>query len=370
MKVTINIPGAPVSEAELRPGVNRFGRSLNTDIPIAHPSVSGAHCEIVNTNGALVVKDLGSTNGTTIDGKPVQEEALVAGQILRLGEVELVFDVPSPARPVIRVTAVASPVPIPPPLTSAAPRPLLSPLASAPSKRLPPPPQKSFYQSLPGAFVYPFRRDGWILLVGGTIFFVIMQYASAFAGIISLGIGIFTFGYIFAFMQSIITTTALGDEELPHWPDFDGMTSFFEPFLQMLAIFLFCLGPFFLYWKLVSDPQVWVAAALLVGGLLYLPMAVLAVTIYDSVAALNPLLIILSVTRVPLEYAATCLAFGLLFGLLALASYQLDEAGQSRVVTGTVGVFFTLYTLTVMMRINGMLFYTKRSRLHWEMGPK
>ena len=62
-KLIVNVPGAPASEIELRPGANTLGRSLNTDFQICHPSVSGVHCEIVDAHGALVVKDLGSTNG-------------------------------------------------------------------------------------------------------------------------------------------------------------------------------------------------------------------------------------------------------------------------------------------------------------------
>src|SRR5208337_1416023 len=90
-KLTINVPGAPAAEIELKPGVNRLGRSNNTDFQISHPSVSGAHCEIMAKDGAWVVKDLGSTNGTLLDGTPVRESAWQRGQTLRLGEVEIVF---------------------------------------------------------------------------------------------------------------------------------------------------------------------------------------------------------------------------------------------------------------------------------------
>ena len=55
-KLIINVPGAPASEVELKPRVNRFGRSLNSDFPISHPSVSSAHCEIVAADGAWTSK--------------------------------------------------------------------------------------------------------------------------------------------------------------------------------------------------------------------------------------------------------------------------------------------------------------------------
>src|ERR1035438_2665442 len=110
-KLTINVPGAPAWGIELKPGVNRFGRSLNTDFQISHPSVSGAHCEVGGTDGAWVVKDLGSTNGTLLDGTPVRESPWQRGQTLRLGEVEIVFtpeNAPPPAPPAATAPGTAS----------------------------------------------------------------------------------------------------------------------------------------------------------------------------------------------------------------------------------------------------------------------
>jgi pSer/pThr/pTyr-binding forkhead associated (FHA) protein len=56
---------------------------------IAEPSVSSHHCEILKKGEEFHVKDLGSTNGTFINGDQVTQAALKPGQILRLGQVEL-----------------------------------------------------------------------------------------------------------------------------------------------------------------------------------------------------------------------------------------------------------------------------------------
>ncbi|HXG46463.1 MAG TPA: FHA domain-containing RING-H2 finger protein [Methylomirabilota bacterium] len=82
---------------ELKPGVTRIGRSPENDLPILHATVSSFHCEMVVTDGSVIVRDLGSTNGTFIDNHKVAEQTLAAGQMLRLGDVELVLD-PGPAR--------------------------------------------------------------------------------------------------------------------------------------------------------------------------------------------------------------------------------------------------------------------------------
>ena len=98
---------------ELNLGVNRLGRSSQNDFPVEHPTVSAWHCEIVLTNEGVVVRDCGSANGTFVDGEPVKEARLSAGQTLHLGEVELLvettdvtiaipsFDMPRPAPPVV-----------------------------------------------------------------------------------------------------------------------------------------------------------------------------------------------------------------------------------------------------------------------------
>jgi hypothetical protein len=76
---------------------------------VPHPSVSRQHCEVWLTNEAVLVRDLGSRNGTFVEGERVNEAELMQGQTLRLGDVELVLtdapvrisvpDLPLPAAP-------------------------------------------------------------------------------------------------------------------------------------------------------------------------------------------------------------------------------------------------------------------------------
>ena len=74
---------------DLKLGVNRLGRSTENDVCLNHFTISSAHCEVVLGCGQVSVRDCASTNGTFLNGKPVQEAVLLPGQILRLGEVEL-----------------------------------------------------------------------------------------------------------------------------------------------------------------------------------------------------------------------------------------------------------------------------------------
>ncbi|KOV94392.1 FtsK/SpoIIIE domain-containing protein [Streptomyces sp. NRRL B-3648] len=68
------------------------GRSADADVPLDDPDVSRLHCAVtVDADGRVSVADLGSTNGTTLDGVRVSERPVrvPAGGLLRIGESAL-----------------------------------------------------------------------------------------------------------------------------------------------------------------------------------------------------------------------------------------------------------------------------------------
>jgi pSer/pThr/pTyr-binding forkhead associated (FHA) protein len=69
----------------------RIGRSESADLRVDSVEISREHAEIVERNGMWLVRDLGSTNGTQVNGKPIKETLLSDGDILRLAETELTF---------------------------------------------------------------------------------------------------------------------------------------------------------------------------------------------------------------------------------------------------------------------------------------
>ena len=56
------------------------------------PLVSRLHCQLTSTADSLHVKDLGSTNGTFVNGKKVQRVTLTSGDKLKIGRVEFVVN--------------------------------------------------------------------------------------------------------------------------------------------------------------------------------------------------------------------------------------------------------------------------------------
>lgn len=61
------------------------GRSSKADIQIDQESVSRNHCKIINTGSAVLIRDLGSTNGTYVNDELVDEYILRDGDLIKVG---------------------------------------------------------------------------------------------------------------------------------------------------------------------------------------------------------------------------------------------------------------------------------------------
>jgi hypothetical protein len=62
------------------------GRSQENDIVINDPNVSRRHAKISRADNGFVVEDLGSTNGTLLDGAPIDRERIEGGDELTFGQ--------------------------------------------------------------------------------------------------------------------------------------------------------------------------------------------------------------------------------------------------------------------------------------------
>ena len=105
-KLVIKSGAAQIQEFELKPGPNYAGRDFANDLVINNPSVSSSHAQISLVGSKIIVKDLGSTNGTFINRAPITEAPLQVGQSLRFGTVEMFLEAD-----VAATTAVAASAP-------------------------------------------------------------------------------------------------------------------------------------------------------------------------------------------------------------------------------------------------------------------
>jgi hypothetical protein len=63
-----------------------IGRRTYNDIVIDEPGVSAEHAELVFALGDLYFQDMGSTNGSRINGQPVQKHFMNDGDVIELGQ--------------------------------------------------------------------------------------------------------------------------------------------------------------------------------------------------------------------------------------------------------------------------------------------
>ena len=63
------------------------------DIALEHPSISKLHCAVLVADGLLVVRDLGSTNGTRVNGQRVRRGTLLPNDHLALAKFQYQFRV-------------------------------------------------------------------------------------------------------------------------------------------------------------------------------------------------------------------------------------------------------------------------------------
>jgi hypothetical protein len=87
-------PGSGVeagSTYELQTPVTLLGRGTDCDLRLVDPGVSRHHSELRVEDGQVVLVDLGSTNGTFVNGQPVRRVALVDGTTVTLGRTTMIF---------------------------------------------------------------------------------------------------------------------------------------------------------------------------------------------------------------------------------------------------------------------------------------
>lgn len=81
----VSADGLP--SVELEKDLTLVGRDEDCDVRLDHKSISKLHCVIVKTDGLLLVRDLGSTNGTRVNGQRVRRAALLPNDALAVANL-------------------------------------------------------------------------------------------------------------------------------------------------------------------------------------------------------------------------------------------------------------------------------------------
>ncbi len=84
-------PDGRQQEIALRKAVHVVGRSTDCQIRIPNSSISRQHCEVVVGDDDVLVRDLGSSNGTFVNRRKITQTPIAPGDLICIGE--LVFAV-------------------------------------------------------------------------------------------------------------------------------------------------------------------------------------------------------------------------------------------------------------------------------------
>ena len=90
-KLIVSIDGVVVKEVQLTKDRSTIGRRPYNDVVIDNLAVSGEHAVIQMTGGSASLEDLGSTNGTYVNGKSVKQHQLADEDVIEVGKYKLKF---------------------------------------------------------------------------------------------------------------------------------------------------------------------------------------------------------------------------------------------------------------------------------------
>jgi pSer/pThr/pTyr-binding forkhead associated (FHA) protein len=98
-KLILSMDGLVLKEIPLSKERTTIGRKPHNDIQIDNLAVSGEHAVIVTILNDCFLEDLGSTNGTLVNGNPVKKHFLQNNDVVELGKYRLKFvgEAPVPA---------------------------------------------------------------------------------------------------------------------------------------------------------------------------------------------------------------------------------------------------------------------------------
>jgi type II secretory pathway predicted ATPase ExeA len=90
-RILIAHEGKTTLERELRPGRLVIGRTSDNDVQIDSKFISRHHCQVVTQHDSCVIEDLNSTNGIYVQSKRVRRHNLNDGDIVVVGQHELMY---------------------------------------------------------------------------------------------------------------------------------------------------------------------------------------------------------------------------------------------------------------------------------------
>jgi pSer/pThr/pTyr-binding forkhead associated (FHA) protein len=97
-KLILSVDGQVLKEFTLSKERTLIGRKPHNDIQIDNLAVSGEHAAIITILNDSFIEDLGSTNGTMVNGKPIKKHFLQNNDVVEIGKHKLKYFNDAPAQ--------------------------------------------------------------------------------------------------------------------------------------------------------------------------------------------------------------------------------------------------------------------------------
>ena len=183
--------------------------------------------------------------------------------------------------------------------------------------------------------------------------------------ICGLGFLVIFLGYLFYCLSDCIGDSANGGRRAPNIDISPTVLlhagELISPVLKVFVCTAVCLGPLLAYFIITrrTDLVFWL---LVTYSVLFLPMVLLATVLFDSLRALNPILIITSMFNVFLPYCGLVLLFFAIGGLVAIIMAILPQSRIISYILSAVCIYLTI----IMAHLLGRFYWRYQKKLNWE----
>jgi hypothetical protein len=90
-RLVLSLDGVVLKEVPVAKDRTTIGRRSHNDLVIDNLAVSGEHAVMFKSGDDMYIEDLGSTNGTTVNGQPVKKHLLLGGDLIEIGKYHLKY---------------------------------------------------------------------------------------------------------------------------------------------------------------------------------------------------------------------------------------------------------------------------------------
>jgi pSer/pThr/pTyr-binding forkhead associated (FHA) protein len=91
-KLTVRFNDRKIDELLVKRDTLNIGRKVDNDIRLEDITVSSHHARLQNQHDGLYIEDLGSTNGTYVNGDPIRKKRLASGDVILIGKYTIRFE--------------------------------------------------------------------------------------------------------------------------------------------------------------------------------------------------------------------------------------------------------------------------------------